>query len=104
MYNLEYLPTARQDMIDIVQYISQELKNPIAAERLAIEMVEAAEKILIFPYAAAPVYLPIRSLKHEYRKILVQNYLIFYWIDESKKLVTVARVLYARRNHNRLLE
>ena len=103
MYNLEYLPTARQDMIDIVQYISQELKNPIAAERLAIEMVEAAEKILIFPYAA-PVYLPIRSLKHEYRKILVQNYLIFYWIDESKRLVTVARVLYARRNHNRLLE
>ena len=63
-------------MIDIVQYISQELKNPIAAERLAIEMVEAAEKILIFPYAA-PVYHPIRSLKHEYRKILVQNYLIF---------------------------
>ena len=103
MYKLEYLPTARQDMIDIVQYISQELKNPIAAERLAIEMVEAAEKILIFPYAT-PVYLPIRSLKHEYRKILVQNYLIFYWIDESKRLVTVARVLYARRNHNRLLE
>ena len=103
MYKLEYLPTARRDMIDIVQYISQELKNPIAAERLAVEMVEAAEKILIFPYAA-PVYLPIRSLKHEYRKILVQNYLIFYWIDESKKLVTVARILYARRNHSQLLE
>ena len=103
MYKLEYLPTTRQDMIDIVQYISQELKNPIAAERLAAEMVETAEKILIFPYAA-PVYHPIRSLKHEYRKILVQNYLIFYWIDESKRLVTVARVLYAGRNHNRLLE
>ena len=58
MYKLEYLPTARRDMIDIVQYISQELKNPIAAERLAIEMVEAAEKILIFPYAA-PVYHPM---------------------------------------------
>ena len=103
MYKLEYLPTARRDMIDIVQYISQELKNPIAAERLAIEMVEAAEKILIFPYAA-PVYHPIRSLNHEYRKILVHNYLIFYWIDESKKLVTVARILYARRNHSQLLE
>ena len=23
--------------------------------------------------------------KHEYRKILVQNYLMFYWVDEEKK-------------------
>ena len=100
---LEYLPVARKDMIEIVRYISRELQNPDAADRLAVELVNAAESVLTFPYAA-PAYQPIRSLKHEYRKILVQNYLMFYWVDEEERLVTVARVVYAKRDYGRLLE
>ena len=103
MYKLEYLPLARKDMLEIVRYIGRELQNPDAAERLAVELVDAAENVLAFPYAA-PVCQPIRPLKHEYRKILVQNYLILYWVDEEKKLVTVARVVYAKRNYGRLLK
>ena len=103
MYNLEYLPVARKDMLELVRYISMELQNPDAAERLAVELVNAAERVLTFPYAT-PVYQPIRSLKHEYRKIPVKNYLMFYWVDEEKKLVTVARVVYAGRNYGRMLE
>ena len=103
MYKLEYLPVARKDMLEIVRYISGELQNPDAAARLAVELVDAAESVLTFPYAT-PVYQPIRLLKHEYRKLLVQNYLMFYWVDEEKKLVTVARVVYAKRDYGRLLE
>ena len=103
MYKLEYLPVARKDMLQIVQYISQQLKNPDAAGHLAAELIHAAENVLIFPYAT-PAYQPIRPLQHEYRKIVVQNYLMFYWIDEEKKLVTVARVIYAKRDYGRLLE
>lgn len=103
MYKLEYLPVARKDMLEIVRYISGELQNPDAADRLAVELVDAAENVLTFPYAN-PAYRPIRPLKHEYRKILVQNYLILYWVDEEKKLVTVARVVYAKRDYGRLLD
>ena len=103
MYKLAYLPIAQNDMIEIVRYISKDLKNPIAAERLAVELIDAAESVLDFPYATS-AYQPIRPLKHEYRKILVQNYLIFYWVDEEKKLVTVARVLYARRDIDKMLK
>ena len=103
MYKLEYLPVARKDMLEIVRYISRELQNPDAVNRLAVELVKAAEGVLHFPYAT-PVYQPIRPSNHEYRKILVQNYLMFYWVDEEKKLVTVARVVYAKRNCGRLLE
>ena len=101
MYKLEYLPVAQRDMVEIVRYISGELRNPAAADRLA--MVNAAESILTFPYAL-PAYQPIRPLKREYRKILVQNFLMLYWVDEEKKLVTVARVVYAKRDVARLLE
>lgn len=103
MYNLEYLPVARQDMVEIVRYISRELNNLAAADRLATELIEAGNSIPTFPYAY-PAYIPIRPLKHEYRKLLVQNYFMFYWVDEDKKLVTVARVIYAKRDYERLLE
>ena len=99
MYKLEYLPVAQRDMVEIVRYISGELQNPAAADRLA----NAAESILTFPYAL-PAYQPIRPLKREYRKILVQNFLMLYWVDEEKKLVTIARVVYAKRDVARLLE
>lgn len=103
MYKLEYLPAAHQDMVDIVRYISRELCNPTAAERLAMELIEAGDSIPGVPYAN-PAYTPIRPLKHEYRKRLVQNYIMFYWVDEGKKLVTVARVIYAKREFERLIE
>lgn len=103
MYKLEYLPVARKDMLEIVQYISRELQNPDAANRLAVDLISTAEGIREFPYAM-PVYQPIRPLRHEYRKILVKNYLMFYWVDEEKKLVTVARVMYAKRDYGRLLK
>ena len=103
MYKLEYLPVAQRDMVEIVRYIGGELQNPTAAARLAMELVNAAESVLTFPYAL-PSYQPIRSLKREYRKILVQNFLMFYWVDEEKKFVTVARVVYAKRDISRLLE
>ena len=103
MYKLEYLPAARQDMIEIVRYVSQELQNPTAADQLAVELIEAGDGIPGFPYAN-PSYTPIRPLKHEYRKLLVQNYFMFYWVVEAEQLVTVARVVYAKRDHERLLE
>lgn len=103
MYSLEYLPIARQDMIEIVQYISKNLSNPTAAAQLADHLIEAGERLTQFPYAN-PVYYPIRPLKREYRKIPVKNYLMFYWVDEAEKLVTVARVIYAKRDYGRLLD
>ena len=103
MYNLIYLPAARQDMVDIVRYISRVLGNPIAAERLAETLIEAWERIAVFPYAN-PAHRPIRLLKREYRKLLVQNYLMLYWVDEENQCVTVARVVYAKRNYTMLLE
>ena len=90
-------------MVEIVMYISRELNNPLAADRLAAEFVEAGERIPAFPYAN-PAYIPLRPLKYEYRKLVVQNYMMLYWVDEENKVVTVARVIYGKRDFERLLE
>ena len=103
MYEVTYLPLARQDMVDIVRYIGHDLNNPQAAGRLSEKLVEAVERLADFPYSAA-AYSPIRPLRCEYRKLTVKNYCIFYWVDETQKRVTIARVIYGKRNTNRLLE
>lgn len=90
-------------MADIVRYISHELKNPQAAKKLAEKFIESGERIAVFPYSN-PIYIPVRELKHEYRKLLTENYYFFYWVDEERKTVTIARVIYAKRNCRLLLE
>ena len=102
MYQLTFLPIAKQDMTDIVRYISNELLSPAAADALADEMVEAAERLCDFPYINT-VHQTIKPLKQEYRKLLVKNYIMFYWVDEKKKQITIARVIYARRDYEKLL-
>ena len=103
MYNVEYLLSAVQDMVEIVTYIARELNNPSAAERIAERLAETGESLREFPYAQ-PAYAPLRPLKHEYRKPLVENYMMLYWVSETEKRVTIARVVYARRNYAKLLE
>ena len=103
MYNVEYLPSAVQDMVEIVLYIARELNNPAAAERIAERLAEAGESLRDFPYEQ-PAYTPLRPLKHEYRKLLVENYMKLYWVSETEKRVTIARVVYARRDYTKLLE
>ena len=103
MYSVEYLPLAAQDMVEIVTYIARELNNPSAAECIAERLVEAGENLRDFPYAQ-PAYTPLRPLKHEYRKLLIENYMMLYWVTETEKRVTIARVVYARRNYAKLLE
>ena len=102
MYKLEILPVARRDMVDIARYIGVELGNPQAANKLAVELIEAIDTVPLFPYAN-PAYTPIRPLNHEYRKMAVQNYLVLYWVDEQIKTVTIARVVYAKRDYKQLL-
>lgn len=96
MYKLEYLPIARRDMIDIAKYIGIKLQNPDAADRLAEKMVEKAEGLKDMPYKCSS-YTPIR-------KLIVDNYIMFYWINEDSKLITIARVIYAKRDYAHLLD
>ena len=89
-------------MTEIARYISHELCYPSAAEKLTEEMIKAAEGLTEFPYRNA-VYITAKPLKREYRKLIVQNYIMFYWIDEKEKLITIVRVIYARRDYEKLL-
>lgn len=103
MYKIEYLPVALHDLVEIATYIGVELDNPSAADRLAEDIAESVSAAAEQPYMC-PLYIPIKPLKHEYRKIVVKNYDVFYWVDEPEKTITVARVVYAGRDIKKLLK
>ena len=105
-YKIEILSTADQDIIEIARYISEELKTPTAAETLIDKIYDIADSLSGFPYSHV-LYYPIdktRTLKHEYRKIPIDNYLLFYYVDEKSKSIIVSRVIYAKRNLTKQLK
>ena len=101
-YKVEFLPSASEDIAAAADYIAHALQNPAAAERFAEQTVAAAEALADFPYRN-PAYTPIRPLAHEYRRFTCGNYLGFYWVDEGTQTVTVARVIYAKRDIDAIL-
>lgn len=46
MYKLEFLPIAKKDIDQIIDYISNTLKNPSSARNLAKQFIECSNNIL----------------------------------------------------------
>jgi len=95
MYKLRYLPLALKDLEDIIDYIADELKAPIAAMDLLTAVESGIERLLDHPYSCR-VYQSDRPLNHEYRVLTVKNYLVFYVVLEG--IVEIHRVVFGKRN------
>ena len=102
MYILKFLDIAKKDVVEIVYYISNNLKNKTAAYKFIEKYNKELDNITLFPYGS-PIYKSTRKLDNEYRCSRVKNYLIFYLVDEKKKEITIARILYRKRNILELL-
>lgn len=83
MYAIEYLPLALEDLKEIVYYITCNLKNPAAAENLGQEIIKKINLLAKIPYSSR-YYRSVKALFHEYRKLLVKNYFVFYWVNEAQ--------------------
>ena len=97
MYSILFLPIAKKDINDILFYMSIILKNKKASQSFMKEFIKKINSLLVFPYGE-PVYDYDNKLHYEYRCLRVKNYLLFYVIDESKKTITISRILYNKTN------
>ena len=94
-YKLRFLPLFRQDLEEIVDYISVQLKNPAAANRLVDEVQGAIQKRSTCAESFEPFH-SIRERRHPYYRIYVGNYTIFY--VGIGDVMEIRRILYSRRN------
>lgn len=95
MYEIIYLPIARQDITDMILYISVQLNAPKAAMDLLDALEHSISLLGEFPYAHR-IYRPIKPLEEDYRMLPVKNYAVFYVVREEEKIVEIHRVIYAK--------
>lgn len=100
MIKLKISPAAKNDLAEIKDYISQELCNMHAAEKLVYKVAKRIRSLGEHPEIGAPLS-SIVGIQTDYRFLVCANYLIFYrYADQT---VFVSRILYGRRDYTRIL-
>lgn len=89
-----------EDLLEIKNYIENELKNPIAAHNTIKTIVETYENLSTIAETGIPVerYVPFPT---DYKFVLANNYSIFYRIDGD--IVRVIRIMYSKRDFVKIL-
>ncbi len=89
-YRIDVSKSAENDLRDIVRYISAQL----AAPEPALKMIETIEEAII-DLADIPRKYPLlqdeRLSIMGYRKLIVQNYIVFYTIDACDEFVLILK-------------
>lgn len=99
-YKLRYLPLFRQDLSEILSYITFTLQNPAAAEEL-LNSVEAAILERSTCAEAFEVYQSKKKRANLYYRIYVKNYTVFYIVTDG--VMEIHRILYNKRNAGDIL-
>lgn len=89
-YTVRILGRAEQDIRSIYHYIADELKNPLAAEKLINKLRLKINGLSMMPERG--------KLANGYYSAKVARYRIIYRIDKVKSIVNILRVVYAGRN------
>lgn len=101
-YSIEITEPAEHDLKDIIRYIAIELRDPHAAENVMEKIGSGVYGLVDLPLRN-PLVLDERLSFQGIRKIIIDNYLVFYAVDEEQFSVTIIRILYCRRDWMNLL-
>ena len=101
-WEVEFTDQAKQDLRDILDYITYELQEP----QVAVNLVRSITKEIL-----SLDQMPMRYRLYDeepwqsqgLRCFPVKNYLIFYYPDETKSTVYAVRVIYGGRDISRQL-
>ena len=101
-YRVDISEPAEKDLRDIVRYISAQLSAPITAIKMMDTMEEAVAGLALMSQKCSFV-TDEKLAMLGYRKLPVKNYIVIFTVDQKSKVVDVERILYARRDWQRIL-
>lgn len=97
-FHIRLLRIAEEDFTEIISFIADD--NPTAAEAMAVKIEKNIELLAENPMLGRiPRDEDIKNLGYKY--IIIQNYIIFYTIEE--KTILIHRILHGARNYKSLL-
>ncbi|MTI84836.1 MAG: type II toxin-antitoxin system RelE/ParE family toxin [Firmicutes bacterium] len=100
MLKLRFNPVAKQDLLDIKDYIANELDNPTSANKVVSEVIESYRKLKEFPKLGPELTSKI-DVPTDYRYLISGNHIIFYKIEDV--YVSIYRILDTRQDYIKIL-
>lgn len=95
MFRVIVSKAAQRDLVNIRNYIRDELCNPDAAGRIIRELRTAVQDLRSSPNRGRPLDAMI-SIHTEYRYLPCENYCIFYLASENE--VFIIRILHQKQD------
>lgn len=96
-YQVRITETAKQDLREIAFYIAECSMDNDIAKRFIVELREQCNRLVDFPQGGSlPKDHILRSF--DFRYIMHKDYLIFYNIDESQKIVNVLAIFNSKKD------
>jgi len=99
-YNLKITPAAAGDLDAIDTYITDALFAPAAAQALMADFDKGFHSLCDAPYRCE---LSRNATLREkgYRRLVVNNYIALYLVDDSEQMVIIARVFYGAMDYEK---
>lgn len=99
MADIVLSPLAKQDLLEIGDYIAFRLHNKSAARNTLSRIRQEMLRLQDFPECGTPLQQP--TLHVAYRYLVCGNYMIFYHLADGNAFID--RVLYGRRDYLNML-
>ncbi|MDR3288403.1 MAG: type II toxin-antitoxin system RelE/ParE family toxin [Peptococcaceae bacterium] len=96
-FKINFSEQAADDLDKIVKYIREELSNPQAARRFYEAVDEKLRLLREHPYMF-PSYHDEKLSAEGFRSAVIGNFMMFYLVDDGMSLVSIARILYGKRD------
>lgn len=97
-YELILTDRAKHDLEDIYEYIAKSLMAEKAAEKLINKFEKNILRLENMPESCS-IIEKFEERKKQYRKLIINNYVAIYRIDEENKKVYIIRIVYGGRNY-----
>ena len=98
IYEIEFTEDCRDEIREVYKYISKKLVAKEAAKRLMKKIKKSVMDLAESPRLYAKIDKKDKR-KRDFRKIVVDNYVILYTIDDNKKTIYISHMYYGVRNY-----
>lgn len=97
-YSIKLADQFLEEFEEICDYISNKLKNIDASNRLRKKVIDNVLLLENSPKMYTKIEKTDRT-ERQYRRMVVNNYVILYTIDDLEKIVYVVHIYYSKRNY-----
>ena len=94
-YKIQWLDTFKKEVDNIYYYISQILDEPLIAYKFHKKLIQKINSLEYFPER----YRKIKSKDSNIRKIIVDQYIILYQVNNKSKKVFILHIFHSSQNY-----